>query len=77
MTQKISASLISQRYGVSLRTVSRWVEAGILPTPIYINKRRYFDEKEIDEFERKHKGRTVSPQLAADAQKYELSKKMA
>jgi predicted site-specific integrase-resolvase len=64
MTQKISASLISQRYGVSVRTVSRWVEAGILPTPMYINKRRYFDEGEIEEFERKHKNRDNSGLLA-------------
>jgi hypothetical protein len=31
------------------RTIDRWVETGILPQPIYINNRRYFDLQEVDE----------------------------
>ena len=60
----ISASIVSQRFGVSVRTVSRWIEAGILPVPMYINKRRYFDEREIEEFERQRKVRDISEELA-------------
>jgi hypothetical protein len=40
--------LVCERYDVCDRTVDRWVESGVLPQPAYINKRRYFDEGELD-----------------------------
>jgi len=33
----------AERRGVSTRTLDRWVAAGILPAPEYINKRKYID----------------------------------
>ena len=64
MTALIRTSLVSRRYGVSRRTVVRWVEAGILPTPVMINRRMYFDEDELEEFERQRKGCDNSEVLA-------------
>ena len=33
---------MAQRLGVSVRTVQRWVAAGILDPPIKVNNRNYF-----------------------------------
>lgn len=38
-----SHSAFAARLGVSPRTVDRWTEDGILPRPIIINKRKYWD----------------------------------
>jgi hypothetical protein len=35
--------------------IDRWVEAGILPEPEYINDIRYWDEDEVEEGERERK----------------------
>jgi DNA-binding transcriptional MerR regulator len=40
------------RYNVVDRTIDRWVESGILPPPLVINKRRYWDEEELEQRER-------------------------
>ena len=43
---------ILSRYNVTDRTADRWVAAGILPDPIRINGRRYWDEAELEQRER-------------------------
>ncbi len=43
---------VCKRYGVTDRTIDRWLETGILPTPIRINRYRYWRESELIEFER-------------------------
>jgi predicted site-specific integrase-resolvase len=35
-----------------VRTIDRWLEQGILPPPLIINGRRYWDEQQIEERER-------------------------
>jgi predicted site-specific integrase-resolvase len=40
------------RYGVVDRTIDRWTKAGILPEPLVINRRRYWDEEELERRER-------------------------
>jgi DNA-binding transcriptional MerR regulator len=46
------------RYGdVADKTIDRWTAAGILPPPLVINKRRYWDEEELEQRERTHMGR--------------------
>ena len=46
------------RYGdVADKTIDRWTAAGILPAPLVINKRRYWDEEELEERERANMGR--------------------
>jgi DNA-binding transcriptional MerR regulator len=47
MTKWLPAQAVASRYGVSDRTVDRWVEAGVLPKPMYIQGRRYWDEAEL------------------------------
>jgi hypothetical protein len=45
---------VLDRYKVSDKTIERWLASETLgfPRPIYINKRRYFYERELIEFER-------------------------
>lgn len=38
--------------GVVPETLKRWVRAGILPEPLTINHVRYWDLREVEEFER-------------------------
>jgi predicted DNA-binding transcriptional regulator AlpA len=40
------------RYKVSPRTIYRWIEDGILPQPIHINSRLFFDDAALDERDR-------------------------
>jgi predicted DNA-binding transcriptional regulator AlpA len=43
---------VCARYGVVARTVDRWVETGVLPKPMRINRVRYWDLLELEEFDR-------------------------
>jgi hypothetical protein len=44
-----NARRVCARYGgISLRTVDRWVEAGVLPPPIYIQGQRYWLDEKLD-----------------------------
>ena len=49
MTHLLHVRAVCARYGVSDRTIDRWVEAGELPEPMYIQGRRYWDESELAE----------------------------
>ena len=57
--------VLQQRYGVVDRTIDRWVEAGILPVPMRINKVRYWDEQEIEQLERERMAKAVAGREAA------------
>jgi predicted site-specific integrase-resolvase len=48
MARKLTSRVLQARYGVVDRTIDRWVEAGILPVPMRINKIRYWDETRKD-----------------------------
>jgi hypothetical protein len=45
---------VAQRYGVVLRTLARWDANRSLgfPAPTVINKRKYRDSRQLDEFDR-------------------------
>jgi predicted DNA-binding transcriptional regulator AlpA len=49
MTQLLHTRAVCARYGVSDRTIDRWVEAGELPKPVYIQGRRYWFEESLKE----------------------------
>jgi predicted DNA-binding transcriptional regulator AlpA len=51
--KKLPTRAVMSRYGVSDRTVDRWVADPNLkfPKPIYIQRRRYWDEAELDAFD--------------------------
>ena len=46
---------VANRYGVSDKTIDRWVEAKIIPAPLYIRGRRYWDEQALDEHDASRK----------------------
>jgi predicted DNA-binding transcriptional regulator AlpA len=43
---------LRRRYNVTDRTIDRWLERGILPSPVRINRVRYWRESDIVQFER-------------------------
>jgi len=47
--RKLRMQDVCARYNISSKTVDRWVGAGILSKPMYINGIRYFDEDELDQ----------------------------
>jgi predicted DNA-binding transcriptional regulator AlpA len=49
MTKYLPLKSVSARYGISDRTVDRWIETGELPPATYIRGRRYWPEKLLDE----------------------------
>jgi predicted DNA-binding transcriptional regulator AlpA len=59
---KLPASAVCQRYGVVDRTLDRWLKNRELafPKPLYINHRRYFDEAELEIWERKQAARKAA-----------------
>jgi DNA-binding transcriptional MerR regulator len=50
--RRLQTRSLCERYDVCGRTIDRWVEQGILPPPLIINRRRYWDEAEIEQRER-------------------------
>lgn len=50
----LSAPQVQKRYGITDMTLWRWLQNPELsfPRPIYINRRRYFDEADIIAWER-------------------------
>jgi len=48
MKRLLTKRLLAQRYSVTLRSIERWAELGILPPPQKINSRCYWDEAEIE-----------------------------
>ncbi|MBR0797309.1 DNA-binding protein [Bradyrhizobium jicamae] len=53
--RNLPARLVAARYGICGRTLSRWIETAELafPQPIVINKRRYFSEDALTEWDRR------------------------
>lgn len=43
---------LRRRYSVCSRTLDRWLEDGILPQPVRINRYRYWRESDLERFER-------------------------
>jgi predicted DNA-binding transcriptional regulator AlpA len=48
----LTKQLVAARYSVTERTIDRWAESGVLPMPMRINARCYWDESEIEKRER-------------------------
>jgi len=47
--RKLTARLLCDRYNVCSRTIDRWVQSGLLPKPMTVNRRRYWDEMEVEQ----------------------------
>jgi len=54
--RKLTTRALCERYRICDRTVDRWTASGILPQPAIINKRRYWDEAEVEQRERERMG---------------------
>lgn len=61
----LTSKAVAERYSVSIRTIERWTEDGILPEPMRINKIRYWDEMEIEQRERQRLAHRNAPEVAA------------
>jgi DNA-binding transcriptional MerR regulator len=62
----ITAKALRKRYAdIHVRTVDRWVEAGILPQPMRINNVRFWDETEIEQLERERMAKALKTLEAA------------
>jgi predicted site-specific integrase-resolvase len=49
MPKWLPAKTVCNRYGdISDRTLDRWIEVGALPPPVYIRRRRYWDEEVLN-----------------------------
>jgi predicted DNA-binding transcriptional regulator AlpA len=46
--RKLPMRAMCERYGVVSRTIDRWTETGVLPSPLWINRYRYWDEAELE-----------------------------
>jgi predicted DNA-binding transcriptional regulator AlpA len=62
--RKLTSRAMSLRYGVSGKTIDRWTEDGILPSPMRINNVRYWDEEEVDQRDRERMTETGQPAAA-------------
>jgi predicted DNA-binding transcriptional regulator AlpA len=49
MSKLLHMRAVCDRYGVTDRTLYRWVDAGELPKPVYIQGRRYWSEEGLNE----------------------------
>jgi DNA-binding transcriptional MerR regulator len=58
--RKLTTGMLCARYNVCARTITRWVEDGILPVPDVIRGRRYFDELQVEERERQRMSKTAA-----------------
>jgi DNA-binding transcriptional MerR regulator len=65
MTRKLPARALCERYQISDRTLDRWTEAGVLPPPMYIRGRRYWDQEQIEQLERERMAKAVAGREAA------------
>ena len=48
---------IMRRYDIVDRTVTRWIEAGVLPEPIRIRGRKFWPESALEKLERNSVGK--------------------
>ena len=58
--QKLPTQKVADRYGVSRRSVERWEDDPDLgfPQAMIINRRKYFDLAELEQWERRRAGRS-------------------
>lgn len=50
--RKLQTRALCARYGVTTRTIDRWVETGVLPQPFRINRVRYWHESDVEELDK-------------------------
>ena len=63
--RRLTARLVSEKYGVCIETINRWTKAGILRPPFWINGLRYWDEEKLEARDRERAPMT-NPARAAN-----------
>ena len=53
--RKLTAAALQERYGVCWRTIDRWSKEGHLPPPMRVNRLRFWDEAEVEEYDHKRR----------------------
>jgi predicted DNA-binding transcriptional regulator AlpA len=43
-----AGEVLIQRYGISAMTLWRWVKRGLLPPPIKLGRRNYYERREVE-----------------------------
>ena len=68
MTRFLNIRAVRTRYGnVATRTIDRWVQAGVLPPPQYIQKQRYWPEEKLDECDKARQAKArIAPTICND-----------
>jgi predicted DNA-binding transcriptional regulator AlpA len=51
-TKYLPIRAVANRYGVSDRTIDRWIRVGDLPRPVFIQSRRYWLQEALDEHDK-------------------------
>jgi DNA-binding transcriptional MerR regulator len=51
-SRRLAIRKVRERYDVSGRTIDRWLEQGILPPPIFVRGRRYWELSALEQAER-------------------------
>jgi hypothetical protein len=74
MSKLIPDPQVAKRYGVHLRTLSRWDEtAGLgFPPPIYVRKRKYRDEEKLDDWDRRNSREAAATAAAKAGRKHAI-----
>jgi DNA-binding transcriptional MerR regulator len=51
-SRRLAIRKVRERYDVCGRTIDRWLEKGILPPPIFVRGRRYWELSALEQAER-------------------------
>jgi predicted site-specific integrase-resolvase len=44
-----SGQTVADRLGISMMTINRWCDRGLLPVPIILARQKYFERSAVDE----------------------------
>jgi DNA-binding transcriptional MerR regulator len=44
----LDSAAVCERYNISTRTLSRWTDQGLLPAPVYFNRRKYWSREQLE-----------------------------
>ena len=57
-------ALLAKRYGISPMTVGKWVKRGLLPEPLRLGRRSYFDRERVEELIKRGEAAPPSKKMA-------------
>ena len=69
---KLTAAALQKRYGVCWRTIDRWAKAGVLPQPMRINRIRFWDEGEVEQYDQRREAQVYGGQVRKEEKTREV-----